>query len=49
MEYARDFPEHLKRPVGAAIHTAEIAFIDAKQGIAPHRFQYEPERLIPGK
>jgi hypothetical protein len=46
MEYPDDFPEHLKRPVDAAIHAAEIAFIDAKQGIAPHRFQYEAERLI---
>jgi hypothetical protein len=46
MEYPPDFPEHLKRPVDAVIHAAEIAFIDAKQGIAPHRFQYEAERLI---
>ena len=46
MEYPRDFPEHLKRPVDAAIHSAEIAFIDAKQLIVAHRFQYEAERLI---
>jgi hypothetical protein len=46
MEYPRDFPEHLKRPVDAAIHTAEIAFIDAKQRLSPSQFEYEAEPLI---
>ena len=46
MEYPRDFSEYLKRPVDAATHAAEIAFIDAKQGLAPSQFEYEAERLI---
>jgi hypothetical protein len=46
MEYLRDFPEHLNRPVNAATHAAEIAFIDAKPGLAPSQFEYEAERLI---
>jgi hypothetical protein len=46
MEYPRDFPEHLKRPVDAVIHAAEIAFIDEKQAVAPSRFEYEAQRLI---
>jgi len=47
MDYPRDFPNDLKPPVDAAIHTAEIAFIDAKELAGP-RFQYEAERLILG-
>ena len=46
MDYPDDFPEHLKHAVEAAIADAEIEFIDAKQKVPPHRFQYEAERLI---
>jgi hypothetical protein len=37
MDYPRDFPEHLKRPVDAAIHAAEIAFIEREADNRPGR------------
>jgi hypothetical protein len=46
MDYPRDFPEHLKRKVDAAMHAAEIQFIDAKKDFSEERFEVAADRLI---
>ncbi|MGD0201099.1 MAG: hypothetical protein ABSD27_10165 [Bryobacteraceae bacterium] len=46
MDYPRDFPEHLKRKVDAAMHAAEIQFIDAKKELPEGHFEAFADRLI---